>query len=708
MDKLPVQRILSDSDNQRLLPPAVRHVHVRLAYKYDVPIGRQWYKYKQLYDGSLSLEELRVFGDEPYGCHAPELAPFRPPGCDHVCTPDAAFLEHLRPDVPALAQIWREGSKFRPQSRTPVTEEDRQAALSSLERAMGKLSKKLSKEVPAHTLYPWISTVMQQIYASMDAIPADTMIGHDDSPVYGRRERLAMKDILQTYLCTPVDKLANGMCLTCKHFAVKMQLDDLARNSADGGSTYQALPNTSVDDVVAIAEPILEQLQIKMGDGVLPGYMGMPKLHKPHLAFRFIATSAKSYLRPLALILTYLLRALEAHLDSSWRQLHFPATASMGRSRHWILRNSAQLLPVVHAFNMQHSLRRLDESTAEKLSWDFERLYTELNQDDLKVRLCWLLDSLFALHGNRNLIRVAKGCPARWCEGTMPARRTARYQGRSYYCFDLESAKQALCFLIDNTYFQVGDTVFHQVKGIPMGTNPAVFFANYYLFVYEYIFMRDAIQVHDALPPRSALRLGVVRVLKAFKFTRRFVDDLSVITYENPDFVSGFLFNDQVQNGVHGIYPRPLVLNATTVQNGRILRSLDVEVFPANSVSGPLFTRLYDKRRQPGFTHARNVMRFPAWSSKLSTKCKLNVFDSQFVRFARIISDVGNFITEVVSLICQMVWKGYPKATLLRRCRFRIARFPFLFGVARGLSSTGRTRPRGLYKAIKDRVDNRT
>ena len=116
MDKFRVWRIVSKHDNQRLLPLALCHVHIRLAYKYAVAIGRQWFKYKQLVDDSqLSLEELSAFADEPYGCHAPELAPFRLPGCDHVCTPDAASVEHLRPDVPALAQIGRADSYLRPQ-----------------------------------------------------------------------------------------------------------------------------------------------------------------------------------------------------------------------------------------------------------------------------------------------------------------------------------------------------------------------------------------------------------------------------------------------------------------------------------------------------------------------------------------------------------------------------------------------------------------
>ena len=248
--------------------------------------------------------------------------------------------------------------------------------------------------------------------------------------------------------------------------------------------------------------------------------------------------------------------------------------------------------------------------------------------------------------------------------------------------------------------------MFHQVKGIPMGINPAVYFANKYLFVYEYLFLRDAIQVYNS--GNHIVRRDVLNVFRAFKFTKRFVDDLSVLTKTEPRFLDNYLFNDQVDaNGVHGIYPRPLVLHSTTVESGRILRSLDVEVFPENSVTGPLFTRLYDKRRQPCFAQAMTLMRFPAIDYKLSVTCKLNVFDSQFVRRARIITDVGNFVTEIADLITDMVRAGYGKGALLRRCRRRISRTPFMFGVANGLPVHGQPHRRGLYKSIKDRVRNR-
>ena len=42
-----------------------------------------------------------------------------------------------------------------------------------------------------------------------------------------------------------------------------------------------------------------------------------------------------------------------------------------------------------------------------------------------------------------------------------------------------------MTFLIDNAYFRVGNSIFRQKIGIPMGSDPAPFFANLFLHSYE-------------------------------------------------------------------------------------------------------------------------------------------------------------------------------------------------------------------------------
>ena len=52
------------------------------------------------------------------------------------------------------------------------------------------------------------------------------------------------------------------------------------------------------------------------------------------------------------------------------------------------------------------------------------------------------------------------------------------------FLYSANVVKACLKFLTKNAYFRVGNLLFRQVIGIPMGSDPAPFFAN--LFLYKY------------------------------------------------------------------------------------------------------------------------------------------------------------------------------------------------------------------------------
>ena len=145
--------------------------------------------------------------------------------------------------------------------------------------------------------------------------------------------------------------------------AFAAMLNDLGQNSMDGSSTYD-MRQEGVRDIIADAQPFLEGLGIALGDAPLSGYMGMPKLHHPefdlHCHFRLFsaATGIADH--------TF----VEGSKDrfglavAQWRSLHFTAGAEMCRAWHFVLRNSTQLMPDSHAFNMLHILQHLDSDVA--------------------------------------------------------------------------------------------------------------------------------------------------------------------------------------------------------------------------------------------------------------------------------------------------------------------------------------------------------
>ena len=70
-------------------------------------------------------------------------------------------------------------------------------------------------------------------------------------------------------------------------------------------------------------------------------------------------------------------------------------------------------------------------------------------------------------------ISINKYTIATWCKYS------------KYFVFDINSLKKAVGHLIRNSHFAIGDQVFQQKIGIPIGSDPAPFFANLFLFYYE-------------------------------------------------------------------------------------------------------------------------------------------------------------------------------------------------------------------------------
>ena len=158
-------------------------------------------------------------------------------------------------------------------------------------------------------------------------------------------------------------------------------------------------------------------------------------------------------------------------------------------------------------------------------------------------------------------------------------------------------------FLIDNIYIKVGNRVFRQQVGIPMGTDCAPVLANLFLFYYEYQYMKELI--------KNNLRLA-----KRFNYTMRYIDAL--LTLNNN------VFADEIAH----IYPPELELKRTTECPTK-LSYLDVMITIDN---GKYSTTVYDKRDDFDF----KIVNFPHLSSNIPTKPAYGVYISQLVRIGRI------------------------------------------------------------------------
>jgi hypothetical protein len=264
-----------------------------------------------------------------------------------------------------------------------------------------------------------------------------------------------------------------------------------------------------------------------------------------------------------------------------------------------------------------------------------------------------------------------------------------------------------LRLLVSNSYVQFAGKVYRQAKGIPMGINPAVFLANYYLFYFEYQFLEQFGSVFEQYPPAleqvpaaqqwltttdlqeappAGLRGTVAKlVLDAFEFTGRFVDDFT----SGPNRFLDKLWYDCdsiLGDLIKGIYPGGedgLTLECVPGAP-HAYPTLDVCITTDADEYGRVqsFTELYDKRREPCYKGIPMV-HYVHVSSRVSARVGPNILRGQLHRFSRIIMRRDNFVQESVNCVRALLERGYHQRVIFKVLRHFLYDNFYLYGDSR-------------------------
>ena len=118
----------------------------------------------------------------------------------------------------------------------------------------------------------------------------------------------------------------------------------------------------------------------------------------------------------------------------------------------WIVKNSTSLLS---------SLDQLDVCIATSVqTYDFSTLYTSISHSLLKFRITSLAHNSFKRRDESN----------RYAQIKITSGKGAINPGGDNLC-NADQVSRMIEFFIDNTFVKFGGCHFHQVIGIPMGTN---------------------------------------------------------------------------------------------------------------------------------------------------------------------------------------------------------------------------------------------
>ena len=178
---------------------------------------------------------------------------------------------------------------------------------------------------------------------------------------------------------------------------------------------------------------------------------------------------------------------------------------------------------------------------------------------------------------------------------------------------------------MDHCYFTFGDKIFRQVVGIPMGSDPAPFMANLFLYHYESKWIKN-------------LKKDNLQKARKFSHTFRFIDDLLTVN-DNGLFLENF----------KEIYPPELQLNIE--HSGDRVTYLDLDIRNDN---GHADVKLFDKRDDFPFS----IVRLPFKSSNMPSSMFYSSVGAEIIRIGRVSTCLENFVIAAKNIVNRAIKQG--------------------------------------------------
>ena len=351
----------------------------------------------------------------------------------------------------------------------------------------------------------------------------------------------------------------------------------------------------------------------------LPIMYWMPKMHYTPSRARFIMSSAKCSTKPLSRIVSNAFKLIFNQI----KNFHDKSKFYKNYNRFWVINNSKPLLEKLDVINTRKRAKEIS-------TFDFSTLYTKLPHEDL-IRVL-----------NIHIDFVFEGGPSEYL-GFNKNSVFWKKKSSGKMTLSKNKLKALVKHLITSTYFIVGNYVIHQSIGIPMGIDPAPFWANLYLQYYESEFITNLMGSNK---------------IRARKFVNamRFIDDECNLN----DFGEFSLSHTQ-------IYPEELQLKRE--HQGAHATFLDLEI---SIIDGKFIYKLFDKRDDFPFA----IVRMPDLASNIPLHVFYGTIMSEFLRIARCTLLFSDFFPKASALCKRMIQQGGCKSMMLRQIRKAMSRHP--------------------------------
>jgi hypothetical protein len=565
-----------------------------VVYTLTKPIRSKIFNYKTFVE-DLKVEEF-ISNPEmfPCNCHSSK---FKNGDHNHIISGDIRIIPNNK-----LRKLISKGPKYREALKINWTSA-KETILVSLDECIKNWSvkSKLNKSL----FLPWKTEIIKALDNKILSLkvtktPNDIKQTLKDPDVIN-----ALEDLHHNFVMVPIDKAANNVAFICKRYYAIVLLKEMGL-IGEHSSTYEVITNSPTNIIKEQIAKLKNRfcIDVTNDDACLPVAYWLPKMHKHPIGKRFIIASKKCAVKQLSKYVTSAFKLFYNSINTYHEKTKFYT----GINTFWVIQNNEPVLNNIEKINKRSSARSIS-------TFDFSTLYTKIPHDKLLDVLTKLIDFAFK-GGTKNKISINYFNEANW--DTNPPKST--------FFFTKATIIDAINVLISNCYFTVGNILLRQKIGIPMGLDPAPFFANLFLFYYESEWL-NKIKKYDNIKARK------------FGNTFRFIDDLIAI-------------NDggEFEKSYHEIYPPELELKKENLINtNATFLDLHLHINDRN-----IFTKLFDKRDDFPFS----IVRLPFKQSNMPSKMFYSSLGAEFLRICRATSNLQDVKITSCTLIKRMVNQG--------------------------------------------------
>lgn len=448
--------------------------------------------------------------------------------------------------------------------------------------------------------------------------------------------------------CSGLDKAANNACFICVKHVRLMALERLCGPDfmPCRENTTWDLPSTVLDLTSREIKELIPELQTLQR--ALPYLMCTYKLHKNKYrwltnAFQTIYTNLAHFLTITTMIVLEMVKEWAVGMSQGYANF-----LKVNTSLYWLVNSSIEV-----ALN-------LPEQINDVFVADITRCYESIplhGPDNLIDAVAFIIRTGFrqAKSGHPRaspLIWVRVNSEGSAAKATWS---TSRPSQGDWFSVSAERLVLIHKWLMTSCYVNLGDRVWKQVLGIPMGFSCSPLWCNVYLLSYEIKFIQ------------RLARLQRTDLLSKFHSAFRYIDDLCWINAGNP---MEFLSPSQARTPDNPFWVYPLDMleiksevdkfAANDPMRGIKAHFMNLEICLSEPLHGAYETCKYDKRRALPFRYTQYIM----YRSNRPIKQSYSILVSQTVPILYLSSTSEAATKEVELLIKTMIKNGFQEKRL--------------------------------------------